>query len=125
MRHLRTFAFTEGRRYQELVPDADLVVPHQDHNFKSYQGWAYCARTPAKDFFLGYFEKGCPNRSVIRGAVNYGAYELHWFNSRTGDWTKAAAPLKANNSGRLELPDFPSDDDWGLKLLLMQKTNPR
>ncbi len=27
MRHLRSFAFSIGRRYQELVPDADLVSP--------------------------------------------------------------------------------------------------
>jgi hypothetical protein len=117
LQHLKPFAFSEGRRYQELVPDANLVVPHQDHAFKGYQGWAYCARTPVKDFFLAYFEKGCPNHSIIRGAANYGTYELHWFNSRNGEWTKASTVLKANNSGRIELADFPSDEDWGLKLL--------
>jgi hypothetical protein len=117
LQHLKSFAFSEGRRFQELVPDANFVVPHQNHMFKGYQGWAYCARTQSKDFFLAYFEKGCLNRSVIRGATNYGTYDLHWFNPRNGQWTKASGPLKANNSGRIELPDFPSDDDWGLKLL--------
>ena len=67
MRHLRTFAFSIGKRYQDLVPDADLVSPNKTHVLQSYEGWAYCARTPDKDIFLLYFEKGCP-RSQVRGA---------------------------------------------------------
>ena len=30
MQHLRTFALSIGKRYQELVPNADLVSPEQD-----------------------------------------------------------------------------------------------
>jgi hypothetical protein len=119
LRHLQAFALCEGRRYEELVPDVNLVQPHATHIIKGYTGWAYCGRTPARDFFLAYFEKGCPNRSVIRGAVPDGTYQLQWFNPRDGQWSKPGdALLKANNSGRIELPDFPSDNDWGLKLTL-------
>jgi hypothetical protein len=117
MQHLKTFALCEGRRYQELVPDANLVLPQATQVIKGYEGWAYCARTPARDFFLAYFEKGCPKQSVIRGAVPQGTYRLQWFNPRNGQWSKPDnSLLKANNSGRIELPDLPSDDDWGLKL---------
>jgi hypothetical protein len=119
LRFLQAFALCEGRRYQELVPDANLVVPQATHAFKGYTGWAYCARTPARDFFLAYFEKGCPARDFIRGAVPNGSYRWQWFNPRDGQWSKPGdAFLKANNSGRIELPDLPSDDDWGLKLTL-------
>ena len=67
MQHLRAFAFSIGKRYQELVPLADLVSPNKTHDIRSYEGWAYCARTPDKNIFLAYFEKGCP-RSQLRGA---------------------------------------------------------
>ena len=67
MQHLRTFAFSIGKRYQELVPLADLVSPNKTHDIRCYEGWAYCARTPDKKIFLAYFEKGCP-RSQMRGA---------------------------------------------------------
>jgi hypothetical protein len=119
LRHLKAFAFCEGRRYQDLVPDADLVLPHQTQTIKGYTGWAYCARTPAQDFFLAYFEKGCP-KSTVRGGIPYGTYQLRWFNPRTGQWTENPVALKANNSGRIELPEFPTDDDWGLKLLIQR-----
>jgi hypothetical protein len=119
MQHLKTFALCEGLRYQQLVPDANLVLPHATQVIKGYEGWAYCARTPDKEFFLAYFEKGCPKQSVIRGATPYETYQAEWFNPRDGEWIKAGNGfVKANNSGRIELPDFPSDDDWGMKLTL-------
>jgi len=67
MQYLRTFAFSIGRHFQDLVPDANLVSPNKTHVTHGYEGWAYCARTPDKSLFLAYFEKGCP-RSLIRSA---------------------------------------------------------
>ena len=78
MRYLQVFAFAAGRRYQDLEPDANLVSPSATHAAKGFLGWAYCARTPARDFFLVYFEKGCPNQSVIRGAIAHGVYRAGW-----------------------------------------------
>jgi hypothetical protein len=119
MQHLKTFAFSEGRRYQDLVPDANLVSPSETHVTKGYTGWAYCARTPEQDFFLAYFEKECPKQSLIRGAVPHANYQAQWFDPRTGQWSKAGAGvLKANQWGWITVPDFPSDNDWGLKLTL-------
>jgi hypothetical protein len=116
MRHLRTFALSLGKRYQELVPDADLVSPDKNVNLRAYEGWAYCARTPDKNIFLAYFEKGCP-RSQIRGARLNSSYRAEWFDPRNGTWHDAGSgTLRSSVIGIIMLPDFPGDIDWGLRL---------
>ena len=117
MQHLGTFMFSVGKRYQELVPDADYVVPSRTRDQKSYEGWAYAARTPDQEIFLAYFEKGCP-RSLVRGARVMSKYRARWFDPRNGTWTDAGdGTLKSNVIGEIQLPDFPSDMDWGLSLI--------
>ncbi|HXE11771.1 MAG TPA: DUF5060 domain-containing protein [Bryobacteraceae bacterium] len=116
MKYLRTFAFSIGRRYQELVPDEDFVVPNKTHVVHGYEGWAYCARTPDKNIFLAYFEKGCP-QSLVRGARTMGIYRAQWFDPRHGTWLDVGdGSVRSNNIGEIRLPDFPSDIDWGLRL---------
>lgn len=117
MPHLRTFAFSLGpKRYQELEPIADLVSPNKTHAVKSYEGWAYAARTPDKNDFLVYFEKGCP-KGEVRGAKLNSNYRAQWFNPRDGSWKDVGdGVLRANKIGVIEVPDFPTDEDWGLKL---------
>jgi hypothetical protein len=118
MKHLESFAFSEGRRYQDLVPDANLVSPHATAQTKGYTGWAYCARTPARDFLLAYFEKDCAKGSLTRGLLPNTGYHAEWFDPRTGEWSKAGSGiLNANGWGWITVPDFPSEDDWGLKLI--------
>jgi hypothetical protein len=56
MRHLKTFVLSEGPKYQDLVPGVELLAPNRAGETKSCVGWAYCARTPARDLFLLYFE---------------------------------------------------------------------
>ncbi len=117
VQYLRTFAFSIGRRYQELAPLADLVSPNKTHEVLSYDGWAYCARTPDKEIFLAYFEKGCP-KSQIRGAKLNSLYRAQWFDPRHGTWSDAGdGRVRASKIGIIELPDFPADNDWGLKLV--------
>jgi hypothetical protein len=117
MQYLRAFALSIGKRYQELAPDADLVSPNKTPVLRGYEGWAYSARTPDKSIFLAYFEKGCP-RSQIRGAKLNAAYRAEWFDSRTGSWQNVGdGTLKSSVIGILTLPDFPSDADWGLRLV--------
>jgi hypothetical protein len=116
MRHLRTFAFSIGKRYQELVPDADLVSPNKTRVLQSYEGWAYCARTSDTEIFLLYFEKGCP-RSQVRGARPECAYRAEWFDPRAGVWQDVGGgKLRSSAIGIIMLPDFPADTDWGLRL---------
>jgi hypothetical protein len=117
MKHLPAFAFSEGRRYVGLVPDANLVTPHETSQPKAYVGWAYCARTPDRNFFLTYFEKDCAGPITIRGALPRTVYQAQWFDPRNGVWSKAGeGTLKANQWGWVRVPPFPSADDWGLKL---------
>ena len=117
MKHLRTFAFSIGKRYQELVPDVGYVAPNATPILKGYEGWAYAARTPDQNIFLVYFEKGCP-KSLVRGARVMSLYRAQWFDPREGTWSDVGDGVaKANNIGEIELPDFPSDMDWGLSLV--------
>lgn len=116
MQHLRTFAMSIGKRYQELVPIADLVSPNKTADVRSYEGWAYCARTPDKNIFLAYFEKGCP-RSQIRGARLNTTYRSEWYDPRKGTWQDVGTGrLRSNMIGIIALPDVPADADWGLRL---------
>ena len=117
MQFLRTFAFSVGKRYQELVPLADLVSPNKSRDILGYEGWAYCARTPDKAAFLAYFEKGCP-KAQVRGARLNTDYRAQWFNPRDGTWLDAGGGrLRASKIGVILLPDFPGDQDWGLSLV--------
>ena len=121
-KHLRTFAFSNGTRFQDLEPDADLVTPNKTYQAASYEGWAFCARTPQRDFFLVYLEKGLPPQVRVRGAVPDAQYEASWFNPRNGEWTNAGSgTLTANTAGRIDLPPRPSEDDWGVRLLLRKR----
>ena len=124
MRHLKTFVLSEGRKYQDLVPGVDLLSPNKSGKPDSCVGWAYCARTASKDFFLLYFEKDCP-RATLSGALPDGEYTARWFNPQAGDWLDAGTGvLAADRAGEIALLHFPSklaksDADWGLKLTLL------
>lgn len=118
VKYLREFAFSIGDRFQELEPDADLVSPDKDHNTLAYDGWAYCARTPDKAIFLAYFEKGMP-RAQIRGARLNARYRAQWFDPRSGTWQDAGpGTLQSGPTGIIDVPDYPGDTDWGLKLTM-------
>ncbi len=119
MQHLRAFILSEGRRYQNLVPSADLLSPDRTGKANSCLGWAYCLRAPEKDFFLLYFEKGCP-AATLSGAKPNTRYETRWFNPRIGKWLDDKV-LLADAKGKITLPNFHGDldrseTDWGLKL---------
>jgi hypothetical protein len=117
MQHLRTFAFSIGKRYQELEPDHDLVVPSETPITKGYEGWAYASRTADQHIFLAYFEKGRP-KSLVRGALPTSLYRAQWFDPRLGTWADVGDGVaKANNIGEIQLPEFPSEADWGLSLV--------
>jgi hypothetical protein len=121
MRHLRTFILSEGGRYRDLVPSANLIKPNRSGKPKSCVGWSYCARTEEKDLFVLYFEKDCP-KANLSGAILRGKYKAVWFNPRTGDWENAGV-LSADSAGVIDLPYFPgnlskSRKDWALKLIL-------
>ncbi len=119
MRHLRTFVLSEGRRYQDLIPSAELLWPNRSSGPKTNVGWAYAAATADRDLVLLYFERGCP-KATVSGLASDRKYSAQWFNPRTGDWHDAIE-LIADAAGKIRLPQFPGDrdtsaDDWALKL---------
>jgi hypothetical protein len=117
MKHLRTFAFSIGKRFQDLVPDADFVSPNKTQVIHGYEGWAYSAHTPERDIVLAYFEKGSAE-SLVRSLPPYSMYRAQWFDPRTGAWSDVRGGwLTSNGTGIMNLPAFPSDADWGLRLV--------
>ena len=116
MQHLRTFALSIGKRYQELVPDADLVSPNKTHG---------CGRTKAGPTAPGrrtrrsscVFREGLsaqpgPRRQAqqhLPGGVVRSA-KRHLATRAT------VACLQLTGLGIINLPDFPGDNDWGLRL---------
>ena len=121
MRHLKRFVLSEGAKYQQLVPSADLLSPGRSGKPNSCLGWAYCARTADRALFLLYFERDCP-RAVLSGARPGATYRGRWFDPRTGKWIGSAdVVLAADARGGISLPPFPagavkSKTDWALKL---------
>ena len=126
MQYLRTFAFSIGRHYQDLVPLPDLVSPNKTQVTLGYEGWAYCARTDDKKFFLAYFEKGCL-QSQIRGARLKSRYRAQWFNRCNGDWINAGnGMVYANKIGIIAVVYFremPIGDSGLFTKVLEQKLN--
>lgn len=112
---LRDFALSIGRRYQELEPLPDLITPNKSGPAVGYEGWAFCARTPDKHIFLAYFEHGCPP-AKIRGARLNSHYSAQWFDPHNGRWSDPIE-VAANKIGMIQLPKFPTDSDWALKLV--------
>lgn len=117
--NLATFVLSEGTKYRDLVPQRDLVSPNDSGDPKGWTRWAYCSRTDDKSLFLLYFEKGCP-KATLSGAKAGAEYKAQWFNPRKGEWIDAGQ-LRADNSGKIVLPDFPGGEaessiDWAVKL---------
>jgi len=121
MRHLKHFILSEGKRYQDLVPDADLVSPNRAGKPKTCIGWAYAARTADRTLAMLYFEKACP-RATVSGLLPEAAYRARWWNPREGGWSDAGTGrLRSDADGRIALPPFPGGpgparEDWALKL---------
>ena len=121
MRHLARFILSEGRKYQDLVPNNELLDPHRSGPERDFVGWACAARTDDKHLFMLYFEMACP-RATLSGALPNAAYNATWFNPRTGQW-QPAQTLTANPKAQINLPPFPeatekSEVDSALKLTL-------
>jgi hypothetical protein len=117
MQYLKTFTFSIGKEYQDLVPMPDLVSPNKTYDILGYEGLAYCARTPDKKVFLAYFEKVCPG-AELRGARINSFYSAQWFNPRDGSWKDIGdGMLASSNTGIIKLPELPNGMDWGLKLI--------
>jgi hypothetical protein len=123
MQHIYSFLFSEGKAYQNLIPARELLKPNQTENEDNNQGWAYCMKSAAKDFFLLYFEKACA-QATLCGTLPGHNYQIQWFKPATGKWLKPQT-LRSNPAGKIILPDFPggsnsSKSDWAMKLTIIR-----
>lgn len=119
MQHILKFLFSEGMKYQELLPIKELLIPNQTANEDKNMGWAYCMRTSDQSLFLLYFEKKCRN-ATLRGARPNSTYTIRWFDTIDGKWESTQEVL-SDEEGKITLPDFPgrvsiSERDWAVKL---------
>jgi hypothetical protein len=119
MQHIYKFLFSEGTSYQDLMPDKQLLEPNQTQNEDKNMGWAYCMHTEAKDLFLLYFEKDCPE-ATLSGTKPGADYEIQWFDTSEGKWVKTER-VASDQEGIIKMPEFPfgsnnSEKDWAVKL---------
>ncbi len=115
--HLRKFAGFKGTRYHDLVPEHEMIIPNKSGDHLGFRGWAFCARTEEKDFALLYFERDCVP-AMVRALQPNRQYTINWFDPRSGEWLNMANPeiIETDQTGRVELPDYPTNNDWGLCL---------
>lgn len=115
------FLLTEGIRYRDLIPNAELVTPNKTGKAISFRGWAFCAATKERDLLLGYAEKDCPKLSA-RALRPADIYEFTWFNPRTGEWLEdQTQQLEVKFTGEMKLPEYPDELDWAFKLKKVNK----
>ena len=58
-------------------------------------------------------------RAQVRGARLSSSYRAQWFDPRHGTWQDAGkGVLRSNQIGIIDLPDYPDDEDWALRLIL-------
>ena len=116
--HLRKFVDRAGTRYVDLIPNSELVTPNKSGVVNGYSGWAYCAATAMRDLLMLYFEKDCL-QGTVRGLKPNAPYSIEWFNPISGLWksdSRVMGVVCADNMGRIILPEFPGEGDWGLCL---------
>jgi len=121
MQHLKTFVFSEGKKYQSLQLASQGIHPRKASGSpeKGLDGWSYMMRTPEKDFALLYFE----NQAVVpelTGFKSNASYIFQWFNTINGGWKKNIN-IKSDKEGRVVLPRFPDAQnpsviDWAAKI---------
>lgn len=116
VQHVLAFLEVCNGHWSELVPEQNLLIPCQAGDPVGYDGWSYCAYLPGKRTVLLYFESGAP-APLIRSLLPDTSYECRWFNPRTGEWTRVPEALETTQTGRVQLPGRPSDDDWAAVLV--------
>lgn len=115
VQHVLAFLAVCDGQWNQLVPEQNLLIPCQAGDPGGYEGWSYCAYLPGKKTVLLYFEAGAP-APVIRSLRPNTSYELRWFDPRAGHWLREQETLETTQTGRTQLPERPSDDDWAAVL---------
>ena len=119
VKYVRDFLLSEGSRYTELVPNAELVTPNKAGDPYGYRGWAFASATEKRDLILGYVERDCP-RAAVRGLRPYEKYDFKWFDPCDGTWSESTK-LSVSAVGMIHLPEYPGRQDWAFKLKKIQE----
>ncbi len=114
IRHVLRFLEPCEGRFAYLVPEDSMLLPNRSGPVKGYDGWAYAARMPDRTVVLLYLERGAP-APLVRSLRPDTDYDVSWFDPRRGEWRPAVA-LTADQTGRAQLPDPPSEEDWAAAL---------
>lgn len=115
VQYVREFLLSEGKRYQELIPDDELVSPNFQGKVSGWRGWISCAATRKRDLIMGYSEKDAP-RVHVRGLRPYDTYELSWYDPATGKWLEERREIESDAFGEVYCGDYPTKFDWAWKL---------
>ena len=112
---VKKFLSIMGKRYQDLIPDSEMVSPNKYGEPLGHKGWAYCAHSADNSELLAYFEVDAPQAS-FRGLKKYAEYEIKWFDPRTGEWAEDpnVKTVTVDRVGMCRLPEKPDRRDWGL-----------
>lgn len=122
MRHLESFMFSEGNKYQQL-----LLASADIHSRKApgapedgLDGWSYMMRTADKSLAMLYFENAAA-LPTLKGFSAKESYRLQWYDTMTGKWLKTVN-VTADAQGEIHLPEFPEGDnkasrDWAAKIV--------
>ncbi len=122
MRHLESFMFSEGKKYQHLLLASADIHPRKAPGAPEdgLDGWSYMMRTADNSLALLYFENAAV-LPTLKGFTANGSYRLQWFDTMTGEWQKAVN-LAADAQGNIHLPGFPAggkigERDWAAKIV--------
>ena len=115
--NLKTFAMTFGKRYQDLIPEAELIAPNKSGASKGFTGWSYCAHSPERDLFMFYFEQEHPGVFELRRLKTNRTYSMRWFDTIKGEWSDGGK-VKTDENGTviMKMDDFAQDKGMSLVL---------
>ncbi len=125
LRHLASFALSEGERYRQLLLASEALHPRKAPGAPEdgLDGWAFMMRTPDESLALLYFEREA-SRGTVSGLRPAARYRWTWFDPRQGRWLRPER-LISDRSGVITVPRFPggegrATEDWAAKLLLVR-----
>lgn len=109
---LLKFVKSVGNKFQELIPNNEMILGSRTADYDGYTEWAYLAHTEKKDMIMLYFEEN--NKSTeIRSLLHDQEYVLKYYNPRNGEWLKEEKIVKVDPKGMAKLPERPTYEDWG------------
>ncbi len=119
--HLAKFILSEGKAYQQCVPQKELLTPHQAAGApeEGLDGWAFMLLHPDKNLAFLYFENEAEIPSV-NGLNKNATYQITWFDTIAGEWL-TSTEVATDADGQLLLESFPKGEniskrDWALKV---------